>query len=232
MIIETKTKSGVPVEIRVTENNRAKATAQHPKLGEIAGFGDWGTLEGRSGFVMQVKLKGKRTQVCMEIPTDDYEPIRQGMEKRKADEKKAVAEKDKADRKKALAECPGDHVITRCLWTNGDLMSGEYQTEDGTKVIGPDMLKCHYGWYFLPLSLVEEKKDKNKKIADKRANAKAKVEAAEKDIFEMAARTGEKNVLQTFPINCTDPREECNTDIVTVWAMPNGTKTETCHHTW
>jgi len=229
--IETKTKNGASVKIYITNNNAIKGVVQHPG-GEIIGYGAWGTLQDRPGFVMRTKIKGKRTNVCLEIPAEDYAPIQEEIDRRETAEKKAAEKKKKENRERALAECPEDCVIARCLWTNGDLMNGKYQTEDGVEVIGSDMLECHYGWYFLPRKLVDEEKARHKEIADKKTEEKAKAEAEEKEVFKRASKTGEKQVLKTFPVDCSNPREECNTDIITIWAMPDGTKEETVIHTW
>ena len=111
-------------------------------------------------------------------------------------------------------------------------MSGKYQAEDGTKVIGPDMLENHYGWYFITKKAFndEREREKNEKIAkEKRTTAEAE---RVKKLFELAKATGEKQKITSFPVDCEDLHEECNTDIVTVWALPNGDKKTTQVHTW
>ena len=44
--------------------------------------------------------------------------------------------------------------------------------------------------------------------------------------------TGEPQILESYSIECEDPLEECDTDIVTVYAMPDGTTQRTQNHTW
>lgn len=51
-------------------------------------------------------------------------------------------------------------------------------------------------------------------------------------VFEIAKKTGEKQIIERYTVPCPDHKEECNTDIVTVWAMPDGSKTTTQNHTW
>ncbi len=131
-----------------------------------------------------------------------------------------------------LAMCPKDCTIARCLWSNGDLCSAEYQDERGTKALAADLLDHHREWYFVPKERFETAR---KQEQEKRAKQKAAQEAEEKRvaaIFAKARETGEKQELHRFPIDCTDPGEECNVDIVTVWAMPDGSKSETKYHTW
>lgn len=52
------------------------------------------------------------------------------------------------------------------------------------------------------------------------------------NLFEIARKTGEKQLISKWSENCNDPREECNTDICCKWAMPDGTITYTRNHTW
>lgn len=52
------------------------------------------------------------------------------------------------------------------------------------------------------------------------------------EIKATAIKTCEKQVICEFMVGCNDPKEECNMDRVTVWAMPDGTTTKTRQHTW
>ena len=61
----------------------------------------------------------------------------------------------------------------------------------------------------------------------------AKVSQAELDQkFTEAKATGEKVFLQSWVADCNDPNEECSTDIISEWAMPDGTTKITRQHTW
>lgn len=51
-------------------------------------------------------------------------------------------------------------------------------------------------------------------------------------IFAVAKETGKRQVLKSWMEDCNDPREECSTDSVTLWAMPDGTTKTTRTHTW
>jgi hypothetical protein len=67
-------------------------------------------------------------------------------------------------------------------------------------------------------------------------DAKKKIEIAEKEkidaIFETAKNTGEKQVLRGYTCNCNDPSEECSVDMVTEYAMPDGTIKTIRNHCW
>jgi hypothetical protein len=52
------------------------------------------------------------------------------------------------------------------------------------------------------------------------------------DVFTAAKETGEKQHIRHYMADCNDPREECSTDLVTVWAMPDGTTKTERSHTW
>jgi hypothetical protein len=50
--------------------------------------------------------------------------------------------------------------------------------------------------------------------------------------FDEAARTGHKALLDQYTDDCNDPKEECSLDIVTVYAMPDGSTQTHRSHTW
>lgn len=67
-----------------------------------------------------------------------------------------------------------------------------------------------------------------KEAAGKTAAEEARVEAA----FAEARETGKPVELDRWEEECNDPREECSLDLVTLWAMPDGTKQVKRQHTW
>jgi len=64
------------------------------------------------------------------------------------------------------------------------------------------------------------------------AAEKTKKEAEKKAKFVEAKATGKPIELHRYVDDCNDPHEECSTDIITVWAMPDGTIKTTRRHTW
>ena len=50
--------------------------------------------------------------------------------------------------------------------------------------------------------------------------------------YEQAKETGEPVELRRYTTDCNDPSEECNLDIVTIYAMPDGTTKTVRNHTW
>lgn len=62
--------------------------------------------------------------------------------------------------------------------------------------------------------------------------AKAAQEAERQAKFDEARDIGKPVLLKQWSAECNDPREECSTDIVTQYAMPDGTTKTTRRHTW
>lgn len=73
-------------------------------------------------------------------------------------------------------------------------------------------------------------------LAQPAIEAKQRRQAEEKAerqaIFDRAKRTGQKQLLDECSSECNDPREECDIDNVTVYAMPDGTTKTVRSHTW
>lgn len=88
-------------------------------------------------------------------------------------------------------------------------------------------------WFSRAVRIFEDREE-----ADSR-QAAAKIlddkERSEEDeAFEKAEATGERQVIRRYTTGCNSPHEECSTDVVTLWAIPNGfrSKETTRTHTW
>lgn len=86
-----------------------------------------------------------------------------------------------------------------------------------------------FGEYKKLAELAEEKAKKAE--VEKSEKEKAEKERIEK-LFEKARETGEKQVIVQYSVPCNDPEEDCDIDIVTIYAMPDGTRKTERHHTW
>lgn len=98
---------------------------------------------------------------------------------------------------------------------------------------------CDYGDYSITydyqISVIKFENIVNEtfdKIETERKIKKENKEAERKAIFDKAKTTGEKQVLSHWSEDCNDPNEECNVDIIYVYAMPDGTTKQTRNHTW
>lgn len=70
------------------------------------------------------------------------------------------------------------------------------------------------------------------KAAEEKRIGEEKKAEKERVAFEKARSTGKPVELFSWAEDCNDPKEECSTDIVTVYAMPDGTKKTKRIHTW
>jgi hypothetical protein len=69
-------------------------------------------------------------------------------------------------------------------------------------------------------------------IQQHKQQAKEEREKKRAEIFEKARKTGQKQIIKSYTVDCCDPREDCDVDIVTVYAMPDGTESKTQVHTY
>jgi len=67
---------------------------------------------------------------------------------------------------------------------------------------------------------------------DAQARKITKAEAETQAKFDQAKTIGRPVVIKTGSTPCNDPSEECNMDIITVYAMPDGTTKIERQHTW
>jgi len=90
-----------------------------------------------------------------------------------------------------------------------------------------------YRWYrishekLIALLIVvdEEQKAKDETYRVKRTKQEATA-------FAKARETGEKTQIRKWTVPCEGREEECSTDVVIEYAMPDGTKKTEQHHTW
>ena len=71
------------------------------------------------------------------------------------------------------------------------------------------------------------------KPAKEAAEAKKAEKAAEiAERFAQAKRTGKPVEIRSWTAECNDPHEQCSLDIITEYAMPDGTIRTDREHTW
>lgn len=115
-------------------------------------------------------------------------------------------------------------------------------TDDIEKVLGRKADEVDFGDYvhkfryemtfseYIKLAELAEKKAKKAEV-EKLEKEKAEKERIEA-LFAKARETGEKQVIEQYSVPCNDPEEDCDIDIITVYAMPDGTRKTERHHTW
>ncbi len=137
------------------------------------------------------------------------------------------------------------------IYLTPDSETGTTYREDLKKV--EETLEKKLRWLDNPLNAVSKKVDRqtclytetgwfevshddvmriyNELIAEKEAK-KAEIKNKEDAIFQTAKETGVKQLLERYSVECSAPDEECDVDIVTVYAMPDGSKQKIQTHTW
>jgi hypothetical protein len=194
-----------------------------------------------SDIAKAYKFKG---DVLSGMPEEALEYIRKTHDE-KVEELRQAAQKDPEKWFWALG---GD---TMNLYLTPDSETGTAFRDDLKKV--EETIKKKINWMKNPLEEVSKKVDRktglhtetgwfevshidvmriyNEIIAQKEAKKAEKVDK-EKVIFETAKKTGEKQVIESYSVECNDPHEECDIDIITTYAMPDGTKKTVRNHTW
>lgn len=194
-----------------------------------------------SEFAKAYKFNGN---VLLKMPEDALNFIHK-IHDDKIEELRQAAQKDP---EKWFWAVGGD---TRQIYLTPDIETGTTYRKDLENV--EKMLEKKLKWLNNPLDAVSKRIDRhtglytetgwfevshadvmriyNEIIAEREAT-KAENKDVEKAIFETAKQTGVKQVIETYSVECNDPDEECDIDIITVWAMPDGTKKETRSHTW
>ncbi|BFH18296.1 hypothetical protein J6TS7_20940 [Paenibacillus dendritiformis] len=109
-------------------------------------------------------------------------------------------------------------AMSLCEEVEGELMLGR----DEVIAVSDEQLQ-------IILSELEQEKAKQD-AEEKAAFDERKRQLDEK--FEEAKRTGERVLMRSWHDRCNNPREECSLDIVSEWAMPDGTTKVTRQHTW
>jgi len=182
--------------------------------------------------------------VLSSMPSEALEYIRK-IHDEKIDELRQAAQKDPEGWFWAVG---GD---THQIYLTPDSETGTDYRDDLKKV--EETLEQKLRWLSNPLDAVSKKVDRktglytetgwfevshadvmkiyDEIIAEKEAK-KVEKEDKEKAIFETAKTTGEKQLIEKYTVECNDPHEECDIDIITVYAMPDGTKKTVRNHTW
>lgn len=104
------------------------------------------------------------------------------------------------------------------VWHDIKYKWGDYELADSEKTEGLDISANWFAW-------LDQKIETEKRLLN---------EAAEKKnfIFAEAKRTNQKVLLRSFMDRCNDPNEECSSDSVVIYAMPDGTTKTERTHTW
>lgn len=185
-------------------------------------------------FWVEREINGKKIGGML-IPNEIVDEIAKFEDTIKLEQKERVE-----DQKRKLRE--GDEMIT-VHWHDGEYLSdfevsgygaelleklglAKYISGWGTKV-NNELVKT-LGKSFTYPQAVEYAKP----IQEARDKKEAVYNAQLEERFSEAKSTGKPVVLRSYHEDCDDSGEDCDVDILTVYAMPDGTKKTIRTHTW
>ncbi len=231
-------KNGIYFEV-VAEGTKAKITAN----GVTAHTDAYKSRRAGDIWVYNIEDKafskalGARARIM--IAHDSAKEINEYIEKAKAQEKeeeKAKKEQEIADikaGKKKIKVSYYDGIYLSAYTVHGiaaELLEGlglsKYITGWGNRVDG-NLVKA-LGEEFTYADAVEFSRPARNAEMKKQEEKETAVQAK----FEEAKETGKPVEVQRYTTDCNNPRKECSTDIITIYAMPDGTTKETRTHTY
>jgi len=158
-------------------------------------------------------------------------------------EREAIEAQKKADREEEIRAIKAGEKTITVKWTDGEYLqayevfgiAAELLEELGIAKyiegwgmrVEQDLIKA-LGEEFTYQQVVEFTQPKRDQEATKEAQKKAELNAK----FEEAKRTGKPVEIFRTTTECNDPKIECSLDIITIWAMPDGTQKEERIHTY
>jgi hypothetical protein len=156
------------------------------------------------------------------------------------EEENARKQKEKEERKQRIIA--GAEKI-RVSYHDGEYLSGHEVLDEVAAELLEELGLARYveGWgYHIDEELVrtygtEFTYQQAKEFVQPRKEAEARKQKEREEIrakFEEAKATGKPVELYRFIVDCNDPRLECSTDIIIVYAMPDGSKDERRIHTY
>lgn len=194
--------------------------------------------DGKKGL----RVIGKITQAERDMLRKNKDEIMAELERRKV-EKEAIEAQKKADRKEEIRAIKAGEKTITVKWTDGEYLqayevfgiAAELLEELGIAKyiegwgmrVEQDLIKA-LGEEFTYQQVVEFTQPKRDQEATKEAQKKAELNAK----FEEAKRTGKPVEIFRTTTECNDPKIECSLDIITIWAMPDGTQKEERIHTY
>lgn len=225
-MIESTTKTGVKVTLAGVEYCGSPAVQVeliHPQAGAMKFIASgYGEAQGQGGVIGV--WKGKRA--CVTVPREDYV--------RAVAEARAIGEREKESIRS------GDSVI-ELHYHDGEYLSGhQVFGRAGELLVGLGIAKEVDGWgVCVDAAAVKalgakfaypQAAEYARPALEKAQAAEAAREAARRGKFDEAKRTGTSVLLGSWTEGCCEKDFDCDMDIVTQYAMPDGSvRTERTH---
>lgn len=262
MQITTKTSTGLTTTLTCNKGDYNISVIVDTKNGKLIGNGIWSKVNNNEGILLRnAKLGKKIMSACVVIPRSDYDKLEiilneteTARKKKWEDADKLETEKNNIELKKMeiiklklIAKLQKDHIMVDCKYNKiNDYDLFEYYVDgvkidyDDVNIIG-DATATRPG-AFSPFKIIriatisKTKLSEIKALRIKEKNAKIlKVKKADEKrqlIFKKSKDTNTKQLITSYTCDCTDPKEDCSTDIVYEYAMPDGTIDTVRNHTW
>ena len=163
---------------------------------------------------------------------------------RRAHEKAEWAAKQRNEEVAEREAIISGHKPIQLQYYDGEYLSGWHPVGQSSKIMQElGLVKQVSGWgYYVEPKTIEElggpvfTYQQAIELSQAREQAKKAaqeiVDAARQAKFDEARETGKPVLLKTWSEECSDPGEECNLDMVTQYAMPDGTIRTGRQHTW
>lgn len=188
--------------------------------------------------VQEVKVNGKNQKVGG-VVLPNFDEVNAAF---KASEK-ATEEKIATEKAQRITDLKSGKVKIKVYYHDGEYLSGyAVHGEEAELLEELKLAKYVDGWGYLVdgeavKALGEEFTFKQaaefaRPKLDAAAAKRAEKEAALAAKFEEAKRAGKAVEISHWMEDCNNPHEECSTDVVTEWAMPDGGTKVTRQHTW
>ena len=158
-------------------------------------------------------------------------------------EREAIEAQKKADREEEIRAIKAGEKTITVKWTDGEYLQayevfgiaaelleelGIAKYIEGWGMRVEQKLVDALGEEFTYPQAVEFTQPKRDQETAKETRKKAELEAK----FAEAKRTGKPVEIFRTTTECNDPKIECSLDIITIWAMPDGTQKEERIHTY
>jgi rRNA maturation protein Rpf1 len=227
-VIIVKNKTIGDVEVHVNQN-RALATIQGQKV--VLDLAK-GYQKGVVYFEEHIKIKGVTKKVNgMSLSKEDFDNVKNAYDKIKSYFDKKEYE-EKMQRQASYHSSYGficineyehvlHHRVAKLLEEQNKKESvdwGDYSTDTTFTVTNKEVLEM--------LSIEKVKYEQEKEV--RKQEAKKRMD----ELFAEAKAANKPVKISSWSEDCNDPHEECDIDIVTEYAMPNGSIKTERNHTW
>ncbi|MDY6835513.1 MAG: hypothetical protein SVY53_12010 [Chloroflexota bacterium] len=218
-MIKTRTSKGVEVELEGISRNSVMCVFEHDGK-KVRYQGTWQTVRDQAGIYNPSVLvsANKKVMVLLMVPKEAYD---QAISEYLEEKERAKME----SYQNAKNNCPDGYEPCSRNWANGDLWSAEYETIDGIKVLASDQIEPVDGWYLVPVSEIQNAKERQQARQSREEDERTAFENQLKAAYEKAKETNTRVELRTWVTDeCHQNLSDCSFDAATEWVYPDGSR--------